>query len=96
MEAYRYFKEETPMADLQTLLEPQHRYGHHETFTGFGFEALPLTRIDFLFIKSNPKTDSQKEDDHWIVKNYAVLENCFDDGVYSSDHRAVMADLELK
>ena len=96
MEAYRYFKEETPMADLQTLLEPHNRYGHHETFTGFGVEVEPLTRIDFLFVKSNAKTDPQKANDNWIAKNYAVLENCFDDGVYSSDHRAVVADLKLK
>ena len=91
MEAYRYFQEKYPLADLQTLVEPQDRYGHRQTFTGFGFDKEPLKRIDFLFVRY-ARTGS----DPWIVKNYAVLENCFDDNVYSSDHRAVVADLELK
>ena len=31
----------------------------------------------------------------WIVNGYAVLENRFDDGIYISDHRAVVGDLLL-
>jgi hypothetical protein len=31
----------------------------------------------------------------WAVQGYAVLPNLFDDGVYISDHRAVVGDVML-
>ena len=95
MEAYLYLKDHSPMIDVQTLKPADERYGHHDTFTGFGHETLPLTRIDFLFIKCDINHGSPDENTQWVVKNYAVLENRFEDGVYSSDHRAVVADLQL-
>lgn len=98
MEAYCYLKEHSPMADLHDLVTPNERYGHRDTFTGFGHENVPPVRIDFLFIR-NDRTgdgDTLNPGDQWIVRNYGVLENKFDDGVYCSDHRAVAADLLLK
>ena len=100
MEAYRYLSEKSPMVDVQTMVPPSDRYGHVDTFTGFGQDSLPPKRIDFIFIKDdNRPANSIVEDPvdiQWVAKNYGVLENRFDDGIYLSDHRAVVADLFLR
>ncbi|MCJ1282260.1 hypothetical protein MMC26_001583 [Xylographa opegraphella] len=95
MEAYRYLADHSPMYDVHNLVPSQLRYGHSNTFTGFGHEVLPLTRIDFIFVKLNLESCQKGVQDPWSVKSYAVLENRFDDGVFNSDHRAVVTDLEL-
>ena len=77
--------ENSPMKDTHKLLSAEQRYGHHSTFTGFGNEV--PTKIDFLFV--NQKTYP------WLAQNHAVLANIFDDKVYNSDHRAVVADLMM-
>ncbi|KAL8963429.1 MAG: hypothetical protein Q9193_000316 [Seirophora villosa] len=85
-DAYRMLTgEASPMRDLHTMASPEKRYGHYYTFTGFGHDK--PTRIDFLF--ANGKTYP------WLSHGYAVLENRFDDAVYSSDHRAVVADVAI-
>ncbi|KAJ9649004.1 hypothetical protein H2199_000917 [Coniosporium tulheliwenetii] len=43
-----------------------------------------------------PEGRGPKGKDMWDVKGYAVLESRFEDGVYSSDHRAVVGDVELR
>ena len=90
-------KDSSPMADLFGLLSPENRYGHFHTFSGFGHGPAP-TRIDFLFFNRNK--NSQQEavltKEHWLIKGYGVLENCFDDKVYISDHRAVVGDVALQ
>ncbi|KAL9119078.1 MAG: hypothetical protein Q9187_004370 [Circinaria calcarea] len=100
MEAYRYLFEQSPMVDVQTMVPPGGRYGHVDTFTGFGQDSSPPKRIDFIFIKDdNRPADGTVEDPvdtPWVVRHYGVLENKFDDGVYLSDHRAVVADLLLR
>lgn len=95
MEAYRYLTEFSPMTDVYTTVPKDYRYGHEDTFTGFGYEVLPLTRIDFIFINSTTEAYDQNTADRWVVKSYGVLENRFDDGIFNSDHRAVVADLLL-
>ncbi|KAL8707864.1 MAG: hypothetical protein Q9220_007148 [cf. Caloplaca sp. 1 TL-2023] len=75
----------SPMKDLHTLSSPESRYGHQNTFTGFGDEK--PTRIDFLFVNQSVRP--------WLIQNYGVLENRFDDDVYISDHRAVVADVVI-
>ncbi|MCJ1413963.1 hypothetical protein MMC32_000288 [Xylographa parallela] len=96
MEAYRYLADHSPMFDVHDLVPSQLRYGHINTFTGFGHEGLPLTRIDFVFVKMSLESHQKAAQDLWSVKSYGVLENRFDDGVFNSDHRAVVTDLELK
>ncbi|MCJ1316786.1 hypothetical protein MMC15_002107 [Xylographa vitiligo] len=96
MEAYRYLADHSPMFDVHDLMPSQLRYGHTNTFTGFGNELLPLTRIDFVFVKLGIESHQKGIQHPWSVKSYGVLENCFDDGVFISDHRAVVTDLELK
>jgi endonuclease/exonuclease/phosphatase family metal-dependent hydrolase len=61
-------------------------YGNQYTFTGFDDEK---TLIDFVFL--GPRSGSD-----WEVQGYSVLANRFDDGVYNSDHRAVVVDGVLK
>ena len=73
------------MADVHDLVPKHKRYGNEDTFSGFCHEAEPH-RIDFIFSR---KKDSIN------YGTYAVLANRFDDGVYSSDHRACVADLQL-
>ncbi|KAG1055116.1 hypothetical protein G6F43_002905 [Rhizopus delemar] len=63
-------------------------YGHRNTFTGFniGFEdeARGHVVIDFIMSLHDAHTKLQ-------VKHFAVLPNQFDDGLYISDHRPVLA-----
>jgi endonuclease/exonuclease/phosphatase family metal-dependent hydrolase len=72
------------MTDVSTCIPQEKRYGHQLTFTSFG-EYRPGI-IDFIFTN---KTEA------CIQKTYGVLENKFDDGIYISDHRAVIADFTL-
>jgi endonuclease/exonuclease/phosphatase family metal-dependent hydrolase len=61
------------------------KYGDEYTFTGFDEEK---TLIDFVFLGPRGGRD-------WDVVGYSVLPNRFDDGVYYSDHRAVVVDTVL-
>ncbi len=79
------------MADLLDLAPPGTRHGNELTFTSFapgrkGSE--PSKRIDFLFARE-PEAAGVK------VLGVAVEPNCFDDGVFLSDHRAVVADVAV-
>lgn len=79
---------ESNMVDVRDLISPTKRYGENNTFTGFNDEET-AARIDFIFCK---------KPDIGITVNcesYAVLPNKFDDGVFSSDHRACIADFRL-
>ncbi|KAH8909063.1 hypothetical protein BR93DRAFT_526711 [Coniochaeta sp. PMI_546] len=77
---------ETGMKDIRDLIPKEKRYGNDEiTYTSFGGEE-KQTRIDFLFILQSPNI---------TPRTFAILPNRFDDGVALSDHRAVVADLEI-
>ena len=89
-EAYKLMtSDESLMFDLRDAVPEDERYGHNLTFSGF--QGKPDRRIDFLFLEKS--TDGKHP---WIIRNYAVLENRFEDGVYNSDHRAVVGDVELR
>jgi endonuclease/exonuclease/phosphatase family metal-dependent hydrolase len=75
--------ENSSIQDVKALA--QWRYGNNGTFTGFGTEGTSL--IDFLFVGKGG---------YWDVRGYAVLDNKFEDGVYNSDHRAVVGDVVLR
>ncbi len=102
-EAYKSITSpQSPMCDLHDLVPEDQRYGDLNTFTGFGHELLPPQRIDFLFL-NHPKVDTrsnhafaQHEHSPWGVNGYGVLPNRFEDGVYCSDHRAVVGDFLLQ
>jgi endonuclease/exonuclease/phosphatase family metal-dependent hydrolase len=82
----------SPFIDVTSLL-PESRdtrkYGHVKTFTGFDFKESTKRRIDYVFLA--PKKISP-----WDVRGVSVLETRFDDGVASSDHRPLVADVVLK
>lgn len=76
----------SPVHDLRDSISPSLWYGEENTFTGFGFGKEPNKRIDFLFLA---------KDSGWTIQGYTVLANKFEDGVYNSDHRAVVGDVLL-
>ena len=87
------------MYDLEKLVPKQRRYGELNTFTGFGHEKYAPKRIDFLFLNQSsiPSQDDSSVNNNrrWAADGYGVLANVFEDGVYCSDHRAVIGDVLL-
>ena len=79
------------LLDAYMQIESSKRYGNHITWTGFGYEDEPASRIDYVLVRPTG-AHGQK----LTVIGYAVLANRFDDGVLSSDHRAVIVDLTLQ
>jgi endonuclease/exonuclease/phosphatase family metal-dependent hydrolase len=73
------------LIDISNSIAKEKRYGHQMTFTSFG--EFPPSIIDFIFSNKN---------DICLYTSYGVLENKFDDGIYLSDHRAVVGDILLK
>lgn len=81
-EAYRNLDgEESKLMDARG--EAQWRYGNEITCTGFQQEE--MTIIDYVFVSKKG----------WALEGFSVLPNQFEDGVYSSDHRAVVVDAVL-
>lgn len=76
----------TGMTDIATLFRDEDRYGNELTYSSFGEPNEVAKRIDFLFVKDT-------SDIKFVT--FGVLANRFDDGVFISDHRAVIADLEI-
>lgn len=74
------------MSDISDLVTPENRYGNHLTYTSFGEASEWPQRIDFLFIQE-PRAAQ--------VKSFGVLANSFDDNVRISDHRPVVADMDI-
>ena len=92
-EAYQFLSKEASILDVCTQIHPAKRYGNSDTFTGFGFEDEAPKRIDYVFVRHahhGPDVLS------WQVSNYGVLPNKFDNGMFNSDHRAVVVDLVMK
>ncbi|KAK7420032.1 hypothetical protein QQX98_003039 [Neonectria punicea] len=74
------------MADISDLVPERRHYGNHVTYTSFGEAREVPSRIDFLFIQE-PRTAQ--------VNTFGVLANNFDDKIRVSDHRPVVADLDI-
>ncbi|MCJ1447588.1 MAG: hypothetical protein MMC23_008099 [Stictis urceolatum] len=91
--AYQYVVNDTPFVDVKGMVEEKDIYGNDHTSTGFTDDTSNDSRIDFIFVRKNDTDGDDGQD--WEVQNLAVLANKFDDGVYDSDHRAVVADLLL-
>ncbi|KEY64829.1 hypothetical protein S7711_09946 [Stachybotrys chartarum IBT 7711] len=72
--------------DVAELIPEAKRYGNHLTYTTFGEPGELPQRLDYLFIKE-PRTA--------VIKSYGVLPNSFDDQIRTSDHRPVVADMEI-
>lgn len=65
------------------------RYGEQNTFTGFEDQEEDFSVIDFVFL--GPRRAAE-----WEVGGYSVLPSRFEDGVFASDHRAVVVDAKLR
>ncbi|KAH6841010.1 Endonuclease/exonuclease/phosphatase [Chaetomium sp. MPI-CAGE-AT-0009] len=75
------------MRDISDILPRYAKYGNKEiTFTSFGDRNEHPARIDFLFAR---------ELGGLRFLSFGILPNKFDDGVYLSDHRPVVADVEV-
>ncbi|KAK3905933.1 Endonuclease/exonuclease/phosphatase [Staphylotrichum tortipilum] len=73
--------------DISDLVPDEAKYGNREiTYTSFGEPGEQPARIDFLFARDTERL---------CVLNLGILANRFDDGVYLSDHRPVVADVEI-
>ncbi|KAG8531578.1 uncharacterized protein KY384_003208 [Bacidia gigantensis] len=100
----------SPMADLRDLVPIQKQYGDINTFSGFTLDTR-RKRIDFIFLSganskspTNPRNDMTSNEPHgptnppegpWLADGYAVIPNCFEDGVYNSDHQSVVGTVRL-
>ena len=103
-EAYRAIAASGKMIDTHEAISAERRYGEELTFTGFqpdtDVDKEEKGRIDFIWF--GPKSAVQSTEDPssarvplWRIEGYAVLPNVFEDGVFCSDHRAVVADAVL-
>lgn len=84
---------ESMLVDSGKLVNSAEHYGNVITWTGFGFEDEPASRIDYVLV--GPGDGQRSKTRAWKIEGYAVLANKFDDGVFCSDHRAVVADVAL-
>lgn len=85
-EAYQILNGKDSLAqDVEEL--SSWKYGNQNSWTDFNDRDLSV--LDFVFVGPRSGQD-------WNVQGYSVLANRFDNGVYNSDHRAVVADTVLK
>ncbi|OJD26290.1 hypothetical protein ACJ73_02330 [Blastomyces percursus] len=89
-EAYQVVTESKILVDPAKTLGDKNIYGHRKTFTGFNSEV-GLSRLDYVFV-GDGNLCRWGDKGTWDVNRYAVLPNKFDDGIFFSDHRAVVAD----
>ncbi|KAL1961142.1 hypothetical protein VTO42DRAFT_3087 [Malbranchea cinnamomea] len=82
--------DDSPLVDAAKQIDSSLHYGNYNTYTGFGYEGYPATRIDHILV--GPRNARNVP---WCVRGYGVLPNKFDDGVFNSDHRAVVVDAHL-
>jgi len=75
------------MKDISDLVPEASRYGNQEiTYTSFGEAGERPGRLDYLFVLDQEGLQ---------FLTYAILSNRFDDGVFLSDHRPVVADVKV-
>lgn len=77
---------DSTMEDIAMRIPLEKRHGNEMTWTSFGYVDNTPARIDFIFSR---KGDAVR------YKTFGVLANRFDDGVYLSDHRACVTDVQL-
>ncbi|KAH7103651.1 mannose-6-phosphatase [Auriculariales sp. MPI-PUGE-AT-0066] len=76
------------LIDLRAVTKPAHVVGHFATYTDWTLPSSsgPHARIDFILGGSGKP---------WKSLRYKVGENLLDDGCYMSDHRPVIASVEI-
>ena len=102
LETYKEVAGSDKMVDAHEAIKAEARYGDDITFTGFqpdtDEDKDEIGRIDFLWFGPKARVDdgqqskTSKASPRWNIQGYTVLPNVFDAGVFSSDHRCVVAD----
>ena len=102
-EAYKALEASETVVDAHEAVPLDERYGSEDTFTGFTPKPLGEDRrVDVVWF--GPKSRVQKASSDksssrnggWKIEGYSVLPNVFQDEVYCSDHRCVVADTLLR
>lgn len=76
-------------SDVRDVIDDGSIHGHFKTFTGFSERPFEQnTRIDHVFVWRADARDMN-------ILTYGVLENRFDEGLWISDHRPVVVDVEF-
>lgn len=84
--AYRTIVESPDaLVDVSTLVAPERTHGNHYTYTAFS-DKVKHERIDFVFTKPKARI---------TIDTFGIMTNKFDDGIYLSDHRAVVSDISV-
>ncbi|PKS08540.1 hypothetical protein jhhlp_004926 [Lomentospora prolificans] len=84
-DAYTTVENDGYVEEIYGLVNSSKRFGPFDTYTGF--TSTTGSRIDFIWV--GPASEN-----FWTVDRYEVMDNV-KDGVYTSDHRAVVGDLKL-
>lgn len=99
-EAYKALVASGSVVDVHDAVPKHARYGDEGTFTGFhagGGRDQGIGRIDFVWVGPKDRVSAfdglKTARDSWMIEGYSTLPNVFDDGVFCSDHRAVVADV---
>ncbi|KAE8154744.1 Endonuclease/exonuclease/phosphatase [Aspergillus avenaceus] len=86
--------DDSSLVDTAKEVDQTKHYGNELTWTGFGYEKEDPSRIDYVLLGPRP-VEVNDGGQPWTVEGYAVLANRFDDGMFNSDHRAVVVDVRL-
>ncbi|EEU35248.1 uncharacterized protein NECHADRAFT_54591 [Fusarium vanettenii 77-13-4] len=76
----------TQLYDLKYQVPSSKRFGHQKTYTGFSVDESDDMDLDHMFVR-DPMDIS--------FKSFAVLNTRYDDGIFISDHRPVVVDMEI-
>ncbi|KAK1478544.1 endonuclease/Exonuclease/phosphatase [Colletotrichum cuscutae] len=86
--AYQILIADGNLHDVRDVVPESRRVGYSKTYTAFTDDTSDDTFLDHLFVR-NPAVRGME------FLTHAVLPNHFDDGVYISDHRPVVADVMI-
>ncbi|KAE8375435.1 Endonuclease/exonuclease/phosphatase [Aspergillus bertholletiae] len=78
------------MVHTRDCVDGERRYGNMNSWTGFNATPIDDALLDYILVGP-----LQAGHVPWKVRAYGILTNRFDDGIFNSDHRAVVADVEL-
>ncbi|RSL96414.1 hypothetical protein CDV31_013482 [Fusarium ambrosium] len=72
--------------DLKYEVPSNKRFGHQTTYTGFTLDESDDMALDHMFVRDPMDI---------TFKSFAVLNTRYDDGIFISDHRPVVVDMEI-
>ncbi|RTE72505.1 hypothetical protein BHE90_013073 [Fusarium euwallaceae] len=72
--------------DLKYEVPSNKRFGHQTTYTGFTIDESDDMELDHMFVRDPMDI---------TFKSFAVLNTRYDDGIFISDHRPVVVDMEI-